>query len=61
MLFAQAQKQQGNEGPAQALQAFVQAIKGGEGGQEQAPPGGAPEKQQGQMPMNAAKGASPVM
>lgn len=64
MMFAQAQKQQGNEAPAQALQAFVHAISGAEGQegpQEQKMPGEEPEKMHGQMSMNAAKGASPVM
>ncbi len=65
MLFAQAQKQQGNEAPAQALQMFVHSLsgkEGQEGPQEQKMPGEEPDpKQQSQMPMNAAKGASPVM
>jgi len=58
-MFAQAQKQQGNEGPAQALQAFMQTISG----QEKEPQGAPSEepKQMSQMPMNSAKGASPVM
>ncbi len=62
MLFAQAQKQQGNEGPAQALQAFVQSLGGHEGGgQPPQAPGPAQPPEKGQMSMNAAKGASPVM
>lgn len=60
-MFAQAQKQQGNDGPAQALQVFMQAISGQDKMQEPGAPGPAGQKQMSQMPMNSAKGASPVM
>lgn len=60
-LFAQAQKQQGNEGPAQAMQMLMHSLSGQEqeSPMEQKMPNEEPDK--GQMPMNSAKGATPVM
>lgn len=59
-MFAQAQKQQGNDGPAQALQVFMQAISGQDKEPQEHEQSEGP-KQMSQMPMNSAKGASPVM
>lgn len=58
-LFAQAQKQQGNEGPAQAMQMLMQSLSGEGGGGQKPPMTGPADK--GQMPMDANKGATPVM